>query len=117
MGLAGTTGRHGLRRLAAHFCTTSRFHPLRIASGGERLRRLRRTAALRTPGDVMRATLGPQNRPGEPFVNRPEAKRVMLKTRVSEGFREVLNSRAIALGVSTSEYVRRAVIEALAANK
>ena len=41
----------------------------------------------------------------------------MLKTRVSEGFRDVLNSRAIALGVSTSEYVRRAVIEALAANK
>ena len=50
-------------------------------------------------------------------MNRPEAKRVMLKTRVSEGFRDVLNSRAIALGVSTSEYVRRAVIEALAANK
>ena len=50
-------------------------------------------------------------------MNRPEAKRVMLKTRVSEGFREMLNNRAMALGVSTSEYVRRALVEALAANK
>ena len=46
-----------------------------------------------------------------------EGKTITLKTRVSEGLREMLNSRAAANGVSASDYVRRAIIAALAANK
>lgn len=50
-------------------------------------------------------------------MNTVEAKTVTLKTRVPGGLRDMLNKRATANGISTSEYVRQAILEALIANK